>query len=51
MRKMARPKRPIAPLIPEEELKQVVRGLLAVPKDKIVPPKAKTPKRKRRKNA
>lgn len=36
---MARPKRPIAPLIPEDELKLVVAGLLAVPKDRIVQPK------------
>jgi len=32
---MARPKKPLEPLIPLDKLKGVVAGLLAVPKDKI----------------
>jgi hypothetical protein len=40
-------KKKLDPLIPLDDLKRVVRGLVAVPKAKIVKPKAK-PKRKRR---
>jgi hypothetical protein len=48
---MARPKKTFDPetkLIPIEDLKQVVRGLIAVPKDEIDKAEAERPKRKRR---
>ncbi len=41
-------KKPLEPLIPLDELKDVVRGLIAVPKDRIAKPKGKTLKRKRK---
>jgi hypothetical protein len=40
---MARPKKPLEPLIPLDKLKNVVAGLLAVPKDKIEKPEPKKP--------
>jgi hypothetical protein len=42
---MARPKKPLEPLIPLDKLKGVVAGLLAVPKDKIDKAEAERVKR------
>lgn len=40
-------KKPLEPLIPLDDLKQVVAKLIAVPKDEIEKAEAKRPKRKR----
>ena len=45
---MGRKKTELKPLIPLRELKRVVKGLVAVPKEKIAKPKGKTKKRARR---
>jgi hypothetical protein len=48
---MARPKKQFDPdtkLIPLDDLKRVVQGLIAVPKDEIDKAEAERPKRKRR---
>lgn len=42
---MAEPKKPLEPLIPLDNLKQVVRGLIRVPKDEIDKAEAERPKR------
>jgi hypothetical protein len=44
---MARPKKPLAPLIPLDQLKSVVAGLIAAPKDTVEKIEATPPKRKR----
>jgi hypothetical protein len=46
---MARPKKPLEPLIPLDKLKGVVAGLLAVPKDKIDKPQVEREKQPPRK--
>lgn len=43
---MARPKKPLEPLIPLDDLKNVVKGLIAVPKDELDRAEAERPKRK-----
>jgi hypothetical protein len=44
---MARPKKPLEPLVPLDELKNVVKGLIVVPKDEIDNAETEYPKRKR----
>ena len=43
-------KEPLKPLIPLDQLKQVVKGLIAVPKDKMDEAEAKKPKSSQRKS-
>jgi hypothetical protein len=46
---MARPKTPLEPLIPEDDLKAVIRGLIAVPAEKVKAAEKARPKRAKRK--
>jgi hypothetical protein len=45
---MARPKRELQPLIPEDDLKAVIRGLIAVPAEKVKAAEMARPKRPKR---
>lgn len=47
---MAEPKKPLEPLIPMDELKKVVRGLIHVPKDELDKAEADRLKRPRQKH-